>query len=65
MNPNMRVALLPMVIMSGLHAGCDGGSAKKIAPAAPLTGADLEAFEKQQRAIQEAEQKDREAGRIQ
>jgi len=65
MNPNMRVALLPMVIMSGLHAGCDGASATKIVPAAPLTGADLEAFEKQQRAIQEAEQKNREAGRIQ
>lgn len=66
MTTTIRRALLLMCITAGLCTGCDsGGLSQKIAPATPLKGAELEAFEKLQNSIQESERKDRAAGKIQ
>lgn len=66
MTTTTRTVLLLMGITASLLTGCDsGGSAQKIVPAVPLTGAELEAFEKLQKSIQESERQDRAAGKIQ
>lgn len=55
MKVKTRACLFVMGMMSGVLTGCEGRPAGKIVPVAPLTGGDLEAFEKLQKAIHDGE----------